>query len=48
MIFKIIAVIVLKRKAAEIKYSIEAIVICLKHMKEIKNRDLEFFNITLR
>jgi GT2 family glycosyltransferase len=48
LIFKIVSVLVLKRKLAEIKYSFEAIVICLNHLREIKNGDLEFFNKTLK
>ncbi len=48
LIFKIISILVLKRKLAEIKYSFEAVFICLKHLKEIKNGDLEFFNNTLK
>ena len=48
MIFRVILLCTLKIKFPEIKYLFEAYVLCLRHLREIKDGDLDFFNKTLR
>ena len=48
LIFKVISLFALKASAMEIVYLFQAFGICIKHLKEIKNGDLRFFNDTLR
>ncbi len=47
-IFKLISLCARKVSAMEIVYLFQAFVICIKHLREIKNGDLAFFNETLR
>jgi glycosyltransferase involved in cell wall biosynthesis len=48
ILVKVISLFVLRASVMEIVYLFQAFVVCIKHLKEIKNGDLAFFNDTLR
>jgi len=47
-IFKVISLLALRISVMEIVYLFQAFAICIRHLREIKNGDLAFFNDTLR